>query len=935
MKYFSTLMLALACTFSIAFAGSPRMTLIEEATNASCGPCANQNPYFQTWVNKNLDNVIPITYHYNYPGANDPMYLQDAEMNYNRITNYYGIYGVPTVRFNGNKYSNTSDYSTSEAPGTTDSLTSALNKVKGTTSIYTLVPTLTLNGSKYTASVDVTTDEAVSGKVLRIALVEYHVHYNAGVAGSNGETEFYWVTRKMMDTNGAAISQTAGQTKNYSYTFDSKTDWNASQLYLVAFVQDGGKPSDKPENDPHNVYQAATTFKGVLTASVSTVDQGSYIDKNGTFTTDVIVKNTSPIKATINLSGTISAVNNFPAWKFSFDQTKFELEPNATGTAKLTVNSNDTAYYATIYLRVDPSPSAGYNISDFGLSDITLLSSNAKDAFLYGMGQNDNANMITAIGSKFKNDIVYMPITSNFVTSSVDFTKYKKVIMTFGDATSNIIAGNSATYGTWPTTVYTIINTVIGSNTSLFIMSTLGASLTESVADETATDFYKNVLQITDVAAKQRYSGNNLNTFTLKGVSNDEIGDGVSATFNNGYSSTWPYYILNTDLLTTTENSEAKECMYYDGKEANGAGYYIKHDNSKIAYLSFDFGGISTSATRVKIFNNVMTWLEPDAAIVPQITVAKDTISFGKVKVGDSKELPIIITNAGLAALTIKADTDISDDPDGSFSLKGFTNDVTIAPNTSYTLTVAFSPKSSTQNYNDTKLYISSNDNTTPSYTVYLQGSGSATEITDPQININIASINFGSVTIGKDSTISFDVSNTGKADLKISTATINTSIFSVVDFPSAGLTIPQASKNTIKVKFVPAVTGDFSAKLTLLTNDPTQNYVKIPLVGSAVPVNSVDYTLGSNNLITLNVAPNPINDNSTISYSINSNNQEFVKLSIVDISGKVISDVFSGYANAGLNTVKFDATNIPSGKYFLIANIKNTSVQFPIVISK
>jgi len=36
-------------------AQSQRMVLIEEATNASCGPCASQNPAFDILLNQNRD----------------------------------------------------------------------------------------------------------------------------------------------------------------------------------------------------------------------------------------------------------------------------------------------------------------------------------------------------------------------------------------------------------------------------------------------------------------------------------------------------------------------------------------------------------------------------------------------------------------------------------------------------------------------------------------------------------------------------------------------------------------------------------------------------------------------------------------------------------------------------------------------------------------
>ncbi|HNQ83124.1 MAG TPA: hypothetical protein PKM34_05735 [Bacteroidales bacterium] len=51
---------------------SQRMVLIEEATNASCGPCASQNPAFDNLLNQNRDILTAIKYHWYFPGY-DPM----------------------------------------------------------------------------------------------------------------------------------------------------------------------------------------------------------------------------------------------------------------------------------------------------------------------------------------------------------------------------------------------------------------------------------------------------------------------------------------------------------------------------------------------------------------------------------------------------------------------------------------------------------------------------------------------------------------------------------------------------------------------------------------------------------------------------------------------------------------------------------------------
>ena len=98
MKRLSILALALLCTFAVS-AQHQRRVLIEEFTNASCPPCASQNPGFNAVVEANIQYLTPIKYQTNWPGF-DPMNVQTQTDVAPRVT-YYGVTGVPNGRQNG------------------------------------------------------------------------------------------------------------------------------------------------------------------------------------------------------------------------------------------------------------------------------------------------------------------------------------------------------------------------------------------------------------------------------------------------------------------------------------------------------------------------------------------------------------------------------------------------------------------------------------------------------------------------------------------------------------------------------------------------------------------------------------------------------------------------------------------------------------------
>jgi hypothetical protein len=99
MKRLLTLCLILtAFLYAIeAKADSPRKVVVEEFTNTSCGPCAAANPNFHAYLNTNIDKVIPIIFHTDWPGNNDPFNLYNAAMVTYRLRTIYASYNIQGV----------------------------------------------------------------------------------------------------------------------------------------------------------------------------------------------------------------------------------------------------------------------------------------------------------------------------------------------------------------------------------------------------------------------------------------------------------------------------------------------------------------------------------------------------------------------------------------------------------------------------------------------------------------------------------------------------------------------------------------------------------------------------------------------------------------------------------------------------------------------
>ena len=103
---------------------------------------------------------------------------------------------------------------------------------------------------------------------------------------------------------------------------------------------------------------------------------------------------------------------------------------------------------------------------------------------------------------------------------------------------------------------------------------------------------------------------------------------------------------------------------------------------------------------------------------------------------------------------------------------------------------------------------------------------------------------------------------------------------------------------------------------------------MEIPLSGSGIPNDVND----KNNIISLNIAPNPVSETATLKYNLVENSN--IKISIVDINGNVIEEVLNTTKTIGNYSTAINTSNYASGYYIINVNIngKNHSLSMNVV---
>ncbi|MBC8046625.1 MAG: Omp28-related outer membrane protein [Fimbriimonadaceae bacterium] len=234
-KLFTFIVFTSIC--GVVFSQYQRLVLLEEFTQASCGPCASQNPGFNDLLNDNLDKATSIKYQVWWPGY-DPMYL-DNETDVNTRVDYYSVSGVPDALMDGTTIYNDCGYY-SGAPACTDQSEIDDQYAVASPLLIEVSHTFSVDYSTINVHVDITAGSDVTGDLkLQVAVTERNLFWPAP-PGSNGEMDFYNVMKKMLpDANGTSISSfTAGETKSFDFSWTLDYIYIMNELQVVGFVQD-------------------------------------------------------------------------------------------------------------------------------------------------------------------------------------------------------------------------------------------------------------------------------------------------------------------------------------------------------------------------------------------------------------------------------------------------------------------------------------------------------------------------------------------------------------------------------------------------------------------------------------------------------------------------------------------------------------------------
>lgn len=217
-------------TIKITNAQFVRKVLFEEATNASCGPCAANNPFLKAYIDAKGDSIIAIKYHASFPGV-DPMYSHNPTQNAERYSTYYGMNAMPWLNVDG--------IINDVWPFTLTNFNNAFYPrfaIPAPLTITVVDQRVAGDSIRATVSVNLPSNLPSGNYKLRVMAIEKWVIY-ASPPGTNGETHFEHVFRRAFpSTTGTTFNGSSGN-QEFVFTYERDPLWNDTSIITVAFIQ--------------------------------------------------------------------------------------------------------------------------------------------------------------------------------------------------------------------------------------------------------------------------------------------------------------------------------------------------------------------------------------------------------------------------------------------------------------------------------------------------------------------------------------------------------------------------------------------------------------------------------------------------------------------------------------------------------------------------
>jgi hypothetical protein len=538
-----------------------KQPMLEHFTQASCGPCASQNPLFEPVRLANLGLANHAAYHTSWPGT-DPMYSANPAEN-NAMVGVYGVTGVPSMIMDGTNLGGPTNVTEQRL----------FSSIADGSPIRLRVEETGTTSRNVTVHIDGIAAPPSGSHILRVLVLEDPINY-ASPPGSNGERDFPNVFRQTLGgTAGTAVTlPAAGSSISFPFSYTVSGSWNESNVFVVAYVQN---------TTTREVLNSASSRAPRFDLSLGASERFQSGSSAVTFRANLEEFGSGPENLTISL------VSDQPGdWSSSFTYQGNTYSSSTTTTINggdvrdITVNVSPTSTSGIgeyiLQVRSNDEPSWGTQVLQFiVVNNVTDLIVNSDDAFGNG----------TPPGT-YDTEVPYtsgLDLAARSTTGRTGHLTFIKALEAGAlNNVLNIYYNASWTFPSLSNDRVEAFTDFLDRGGNLFLSGQdIGWEIMDSgspFGTPVNRQFFLNYLEAS-------YDGDgNTGTTTLEFVAADPWLGAAAAPGSSGITALYGASNVYPDEISPN-GPEATSIMYYNGNPSRSAGIRTEKNDYKVVYL--------------------------------------------------------------------------------------------------------------------------------------------------------------------------------------------------------------------------------------------------------------------------------------------------------------------------------------------------------------
>jgi hypothetical protein len=590
---------AIIAFVSMAAVSQQRLVLLEHFTQASCGPCASQNPALKAVLDANQGKVIAIKYQTSWPGT-DPMNAANPADAQTRVT-YYNVSGVPSSRLDGNVYSGAPSGVTNTVVNNRYGVTSPTDvKIK-----YRVIDNAAPINDSMALEVKVRAISAIpAGRKLHTVAIERVIEFPTP-PGSNGEKKFEYVMKKMFpDGNGTNLpAMAAGDSLTYNFKWSlvrsngSQAYYDLGQASAVAFVQNNTtKEVNGAGYDAPRPWLSVEMAPGIKPVKVKSDAEQSFtflaVSKSNQNQTFQFKKVLTGLPAGWTTSVEILGNN------ITTDTGSFPISANSTIPVIVKLNGpNAGNQNKKINIRIDVNSK---EILPGSLKSVKFTAVTPSNVMLLDLPGTALTRFTGVLSAFSQANVALSPEeVAGLDTSGFNVNNIKKIIYSTGGAFSSTLPAERATV---------FMNYLNSGGKMLVVGQDIGYDLSGSGASPEAEAFFADYM-----GAEYISDGTTAAIVAQANPEDSLISPFMYSTISLSGTDSYP-----EQLSVSGTAPNAKTFLKYAND--NSAAILNSGPNWKVAFVGFRmeaFGTTGTGATlRNSIFGRILGWLDGNSSIV-------------------------------------------------------------------------------------------------------------------------------------------------------------------------------------------------------------------------------------------------------------------------------------------------------------------------------